>query len=232
MSPFTGSRWTLACPASSTYVVAASLDWHEDDWRSLRPLLSSEERERERRFARPELARRFTIRRVLLRRLLAELEGLALDEVLLAHDERGRPLLRDGGWSFSASHSHELALFAFTTAPSLVGVDVEWRGGVHLDAARDCPWLAPCELEELRMLRQSGLLSEQDALLTCWTRREAYLKALGVGIAADLAQLAVSIIGREWRLLRTLPGDARKWFLASPAVGDDYVAALAVEQPG
>ena len=67
---------------------------------------------------------------------------------------------------------------------------------------------------------------------TCWTRKEAYVKATGEGITVPLDRFRVSLLpGEPARLLHTLddPSEAERWRLAEVPCGDGYVGALTVE---
>ncbi len=71
-----------------------------------------------------------------------------------------------------------------------------------------------------------------EAFFACWTRREAYLKARGAGLAMPSDQFDVSFLpGQEPRLLRIRPDpdEALRWTLRAPQPEPGYKAALAVE---
>lgn len=138
----------------------------------------------------------------------------------------GKPILDAMGERlpcFNLAHSDELCLIAVSERGA-VGVDVE--------AIRERPRrdrlvetrLAPSEADEI--LRCSG--DERTlAFYRCWTRKEAYLKALGIGLAGDLDGFAVS--ASPWpALLSTLDGDAEEWSLFDVAVGHAHAAAIAI----
>ena len=101
--------------------------------------------------------------RALLRGVLATLQGITAHQVVITRacpdcaKHHGRPLVP--GWHVSASHTDGRVAVGSAEAP--VGIDLEWA--------------APQRFAEL----------EFDA--TEWTRREAYLKALGVGLRTDPA---------------------------------------------
>jgi 4'-phosphopantetheinyl transferase len=70
------------------------------------------------------------------------------------------------------------------------------------------------------------------AFFACWTRKEAYLKALGDGLAVPLDQFSVSVApGEPARLLGVAgkPGEAARWSMLELRPSPGYVAALVVE---
>ena len=75
-----------------------------------------------------------------------------------------------------------------------------------------------------------------EAFFTCWTRKEAYIKARGDGLGHPLDQFAVSLVpGEPVRLWAAGDGDAReiaRWSLGGLPPGPGYVAALAAHGRG
>jgi 4'-phosphopantetheinyl transferase len=127
--------------------------------------------------------RRLLVARSLLRLLL----GLYLDRpaatVALARGAHGKPMLaEDSALRFSVAHSHELALYAVAEATE-VGVDVELLRPVPRALALAERYFAQAEAKALLGLAGSAL---DEAFLECWTRKEAYVKARGEGLAIEL----------------------------------------------
>ena len=121
------------------------------------------------------------------------------------------------------SHTHELALYAIARDRE-VGVDVEW---MRPQVAHEQIAARFFSLEEQEALAQVPDEERQTAFYNIWTRKEAYVKARGDGIAAGLGTFAVSL-GAEAVLLRSDEGrdEVARWKLMAlePAAG--YVAAL------
>ena len=64
----------------------------------------------------------------------------------------------------------------------------------------------------------------------CWTRKEAYIKARGMGLALPLDRFDVSLVPGEPAVLLSTPGEpeaARNWSLRELAPGPGYVGAVA-----
>jgi 4'-phosphopantetheinyl transferase len=77
-----------------------------------------------------------------------------------------------------------------------------------------------------------GLPSEQRGGFNCWTRKEAYIKAQGLGLLLSLESFDVSLDPDQpvnLRATRPDPQEADRWTLLSLEVSPDYAAALAVE---
>ncbi|MHB8270281.1 4'-phosphopantetheinyl transferase family protein [Bradyrhizobium sp.] len=130
--------------------------------------------------------------------------------------------------SFNLTHTGHLALVA--VAEGCVGVDaeiirldVDWEG-----ISRQ--FFAHAEF------RQIASLSPQlrvPAFFSCWTRKEAYLKAIGLGLHAPLDKFQVTVRSDEAPRLVCVEGsseESRQWSfhdLSEPGVA----AALAVKSP-
>ncbi len=181
------------------------------------PILADDEHVRAARFHRDDDRRRFVVARGILRTILAGALG--------QDDEAGRKALRFGrgasgkpflvdhpGLFFNVSHSEDLALYAVTRTGE-VGIDVERRRRVP-----DYASIARCAFDD----------AEKAALLGCppagrdvvfhriWTRKEALLKAMGLGLEA-LADAHAASAGHA----------ASAWCLTTLPHLDGYAAALA-----
>lgn len=195
-------------------------------------LLSAGERQRAERFAFPHLRRRFVVARGALRTILGRYLELTPEAIRFRYAPRGKPALAEPPESplrFNLSHSHELAVCAVTLGRE-VGVDVEWveRAGLELERLA-AAFFSPTERAVLAGLPESD---RAVAFFDCWTRKEAYLKARGEGLAIPLAAFDVSLApGAPAALLagRGLAADVGRWRLHPLELGPGYRAALAVE---
>jgi 4'-phosphopantetheinyl transferase len=168
--------------------------------------LAPEEVARRARFAIERDARRFATARAALRVLLAAETGTAAEDLVLVAGASGKPALARGP-RFSLSRSGPIALVAVDACRE-VGVDVEQvRPVPDAEAIARRAFLA----EERAELAEDRGGDAARAFLLAWTRKEAWLKALGVGL--------------------TLPGppfDAARWTRAPLDVGPGAVASLVV----
>jgi phosphopantetheinyl transferase len=145
----------------------------------------------------------------------------------LGYQPGGKPVVVSvGELEFNLSHSHELAVYAFSMGRP-VGVDVE-----YVRRELDCLGLArrffpPQERVRLEAVRPELLTR---AFLACWTRREALLKATGEGLRglSHLHMPENSFEGPCSRLALT----GREWSVASLALPPLYEGALAIEGEG
>jgi 4'-phosphopantetheinyl transferase len=197
-------------------------------------ILADEERVRALRFVRPRDRRRFAVCRGSLRMILGRLlnrpgESLAFrsgpggkPELAPNSDREGRSPLR-----FNITHSDELALIAVSWEREL-GVDLERIRNISESARIVESYFTPAELAQFTALDPS---QRDEAFLRGWTRKEAILKAKGVGLAglatAFETMFGTTALSSQFTPASPLPrvGD---WLLWEAAASAQYVAALAV----
>lgn len=153
--------------------------------------LSPEERARADRFVFEDDRSRYVTGRTALRTLLGQELGLPPSAVPLESSAHGRPLcarLR-GRLDFNLSNSGDVAVIALAPQEN-VGVDVETFRPVHDALGLSRHYFSDAESEELELLDPA----ERDrAFLTCWTRKEAVLKATGLGLSIAPASVETGI---------------------------------------
>lgn len=191
-----------------------SLDVDAARLRELAGFLSAEERERARRFRFERDRNRFTACRGTLRELLGVSSG-----VRFAYGAFGKPRLEDSDVRFNVSHSHGMAMIA-TTRGREVGCDIERIDPSFADDKIPERFFSPYEVAALRALPASD---QCEAFFRCWTRKEAFIKACGMGMSLALDSFDVSL-GRP-ALLRGAEG----WSLYDVDAPAGYAAALVLE---
>ena len=230
----------IALAEDDVHVWQADLDLPAAQVQRLERALAPDELARADRFRAAEVRARFVVTRGALRDILGRYLGLAPEQVRFGYGPAGKPLLaaeqgsREAGGrrlEFNLAHSGGVALFAVARGRR-VGVDVELiRPNVPHDrlAAR---FFSPQEQAQLRALPAEAQL---EAFFACWTRKEAFVKARGEGLALGLTRFAVSVAaGGPAALLHTAfdPDEAGRWALQDLAPRPGYAAALAVEGRG
>lgn len=198
-----------------------------EDAKKYASVLDEEEAERLASFSRSEARSRYLVAHVGLRILLGSRTGRQPEEIRfvrtpcpLCGGPHGRPALRDDpGVHFSMSHSADMVLYA--TASSAIGVDIETLGRrQRFDFSE---YLHPAEREALTSVPAA---ERHEALMSCWVRKEAYLKGTGAGIADGISTDHVGL-GPRWSVSPE-PRTPSGWSLFGVAVPDGYLAAAAV----
>lgn len=191
-------------------------------------LLSDDEQKRLQRFRFADHQRRYQIGHGALRRILGGYLMCEPREVAFRQGPRGKPYLRGDELHFNLSHSGKLALIAVSKTE--LGVDVEkvrHLGSLTSIAERHFSKTEFAALDEL-----DGAAREL-AFYRCWTRKEAYIKALGEGLSMALDTFDVSLC-EEPKFLACHDGreDPAKWTIADVSPGPEYVGALATRHLG
>lgn len=194
--------------------------------------LSDDERERARRFVFGRDRRQFVAARGLLRIILARYLACKPEDVVFSYDAGGRPVLEPTSGRdelrFNVSHAFEQAIFA-VSCNRRVGVDVEYVRPIPEVEAITQSAFSALEQANWRALPKDQQLR---AFFRGWTRKEAYLKAVGVGLSYPLHRIEVTFAPGEPARLLSIDNDsqqASEWSLVELHPTGDYIGALAVE---
>jgi 4'-phosphopantetheinyl transferase len=200
------------------------------DWSAL---LSQEELERAARFRFDRDRDRYIAAHGILRFIL---DSYLPEPSRLTYGTNGKPALACGGLHFNLSHAEDKALIAVSTAAEL-GVDLE-RVRLEPDAAGIAELcFSPAERKALSLVPQS---LQAEAFFKCWTRKEAFVKALGDGLSYPLTGFSVSLdespdeAPAEPPRILDLAGDehaASQWSVHHLAPEPGYVGAIVTRQP-
>jgi phosphopantetheinyl transferase len=160
-----------------------------------------------------------------LRRVLAACTGEDPAQLRFTYNERGKPYLAEpcSRIHFNLAHTQGLAVLAVGLVPD-IGVDVEATTSMTDldDLAERC--FSPAELRTYHTLPQPA---RTEAFYLAWTRKEAFIKATGEGLARPLGSFDVELVpDADPRFLRVPAGhDVEAWVLVhlEPAAG--YVGA-------
>lgn len=200
----------------------------ERDVASTEAALSPRERRRAGTFRFTHLRRNFLLRHGCQRALLGRYLDTAANEVPIKVQANGKPCLEsaDPDLRFNLSSSGDFAVFAFALGREL-GVDIEL-----VRPRQDLELLALQSFAREETDDWLGLPPEhrESAFFTAWTRKEAYLKAVGEGLLAPLNRVRVTLRPDEAPSLVHIGGNrcaARHWHLYSLEPAQGYTGAVA-----
>lgn len=209
----------------------AALDQPAPQVELLAQTLAADEQLRAERFHFERDRQYYIVGRGLLRTILGQYLKLEPGELHFYYGARGKPALPDtlnpGRICFNLAHSQGLALYGITRGRE-IGVDLEYIRPVSEMDEIAGRFFSAQENAALQALAPS---QRQEAFFNCWTRKEAYLKATGDGLAQPLDQFDVSLApGEPARLLR-IAGQSHltaRWSMLALKPAPGYVAALVV----
>lgn len=211
------------------HVWRLDLDTRGDQLPTLELLLQADETARAERFRFPEHRTRFIVCRASLRLLLARYLVVPAVRVSFTYTAHGKPELADSHHSdlrFNVSHAGGWALIALTRGRS-VGVDIEWmRPDVDcMEIAAQ--YFSAAERAALECLPHT---ERTRAFYACWVRKEAAIKAWGMGLSLPLDSFCL-MPGVETTCLTPPPGmtNLARLEVNTLKLHQGYAAAVAME---
>jgi 4'-phosphopantetheinyl transferase len=167
--------------------------------------------------------------RGILRQILAQYLGVAPQSLVFQYNEQGKPSLADncgGDWlNFNVSHSGSLVLYAFRLE-GVVGIDVE-----KVREVEDMNQIAASTFSAVENLHFQSLPVPQqvEAFFNCWTRKEAFIKAVGTGLSYPLTSFDVTLRPDEpARFVRIEGESSDHWTLIDLRPYQGFIGAVAV----
>jgi 4'-phosphopantetheinyl transferase len=209
----------------SVDVWIADLDEIQPLVSSLVDLISGEERARAMRLRSTQLRLRFITAHAIVRTILSSYVGRAADRIALETTAHGKPFLADASLAFNVSQSEGFVACA-VAASGRVGIDIEMIRAVPDADSLAARYFAPAEASAYELV---GEHDRPAAFFSVWTRKEAFVKALGGGEPCPLREFAVEIAPAvaEPRIVTT--ADDGRWWLRSFEPAPGFVGAVACD---
>lgn len=187
-----------------------------EDIAGLQASLSAAEQERAQRFVREQDRRAYVISHAELRRVLSETLNQPASELEILIGEHGKPYINNCNLQFNLSHSGCYALIALSDVGA-VGVDIEQH-----DTRSDYVAIAKRFFTKDEFLYIENQSDQRLAFYVIWTYKEAYVKAIGRGIAYGLDSF--SVVSPQLKILDCVNG----WSINSIKVPNGYSAAISL----
>ncbi len=207
----------------TVHIWHARFDWLTDKYNTFEATLAADERLRAARYIAQQMRDRFVLARGMLRAVLASYLNAIPDALRLAYGMKGKPFLPGSDIRFNLSHADGLIVLAITR-----GVEI----GVDVENVRPIPEMKTMVRDNFSLSEQAALWSlpaveQSDAFFRIWTRKEAYVKALGDGYMS-FGQFDVNHENPP-RIIRVEQDDPARWSLAQLDLGPDYAGAVCIE---
>ena len=168
----------------------------------------------------------------ILREILSRYLRIPPQAIRFRFGVKGKPSIdaenSDETVHFNMAHSGSYALYAISRRPK-TGADIE---KVREIIDRDQFVSRNFSMIEVDTYQNLPHKLQEEAFLNCWTRKEAYIKAIGDGLHKPLDQFSVSITPGEPARLVNIVGDPKsgsQWTLRGFNPVSGYVAAIAVK---
>ena len=231
----TSHVYNLTLTANKVDIWRINLAAQGEETQQCRDLLSQDEIQRADRFHFAKHRRRFTVTRVAMRQILGRYAGVPPQKLVFSYGGKGKPELSGAltglEIKFNLSHSSEMALLAITQRLA-VGSDIEW---VSAEVATEEIAERFFSASEVNVLRALPAAERTEAFFSCWTRKEAYIKALGEGLSVPLDSFAVAFgpgVPAALLYVAVDPEQVSRWSIYDIEVPEGYKAALVVEGKG
>lgn len=231
-SAFSSKPLALELRNDEIHVWYVSLDQQVSRLQRMESILSVDEKMRAERYHFERDRNRFIMGRGVLRTIISWYLNIEAGKLQFCYGKHGKPALADtfgkGTICFNLSHSEGLALYAFARGRT-IGVDIE-----HI---RDIPEIGRMAERFFSVTEKDVFLAlpkseKKEAFFNCWTRKEAFIKAIGDGLYWPLDKFDVSLSPEEPAELLSIDGDtakASKWHLEDLSPASGFSAACAVE---
>lgn len=193
-----------------------------------RGILSADERERADRMVTQVLKNRRAAAQSILRDVLARYLSISPSEIIFSQGERGKPSVQNSDLEFNMSHTEDWALIALTRIHP-IGVDIEFiKTSKYHDSIVEKNY-SPQEFVQYQSLPEGEKL---EAFFRGWTRKEAYIKAIGLGLYYPLEKFTVDLSSKEDKSMLSIEGSSERastWLLPTFWAGEKIIGSVAIE---
>lgn len=194
-------------------------------------LLTTNERERAAKYHFQTDRMRFIIARGAVREILSRYLDIEPNLICFSYNRYGKPVLDEEinncRLHFNVSRSQDFALCA-VIGEREIGVDIEFinQENANLDVADR--FFSQSEAINLNAFPEN---EQTAAFFRCWTRKEAYIKAVGKGFSYPIQDFSVSVGAERSTILEIThrTQKTRRWSLTTFLPHPEYVATIAVE---
>ena len=203
--------------AQQVHIWQAELNVTESAISQLAHYLTKDELVKANRLVSKLLQHRYIAAHGFMRDVLSRYLCCKPNEIEFNYGAHGKPYLSHSSLQLNLSHSDSQALLAITLSQP-VGIDIEKINKTRDLLAIAKRYFSTNEFNQLQYLEQDQMV---ESFYTCWTRKEAYMKATGVGLSMGLDTFEVSIDQNNCDQID-------QFLVMNIAAADDYCAALAV----
>lgn len=199
----------------------------ETELNSYSELLNSEEKNKAVRFKFAKHRNNFISFRANLRIILSEYLNTHPAKITFSYADKGKPFLSDSEIKFNISHSDNFAVYAVTSQTE-IGIDTE-----KIKELPDALSIAKNYFSEMEV-KQFSAVDENNykqAFYNCWTRKEAFIKAIGEGLSFPLADFSVSFLQGEepsMKWIKDKPEESLQWSIINLDLEKEYITSLAI----
>ncbi len=226
-NPWQNTPDTLSLSKDHIDVWLCELKTLSSDTSKLYGILSDDERERANKLKVEDKKQQYVIARGTLRQRLGLLTNINPEDFVFEYLEHGKPVLNNDSRfvdiTFNISHSYDLALIAISQKQS-IGIDIEKINHDSDHQALVTRFFSKAEQAEFNTLSEA---IKAKAFCACWTRKEAFIKAIGSGITYGLGNFNVTVDPDiQMPMINLLKPSEETWSAINLPINDEYMACL------
>lgn len=187
------------------------------------PILSEEEKASYSRFVYEKDKRKYICNHVFRRNVLAQYLGIRPTDIRYSYTNFGKPFFAEGDIQFSHSYRADAGLLALYNG-SEVGIDIEQIKEMQ-DVVTFCDF-SFSDAEKKLIFADGGF--NQATFFLFWTYKEAFIKAIGTGLNADIRQFDLADFMHQDMKEMEFEGRAN-WIIKKMPAQKGFAAAYAVK---
>ena len=216
------------------HVWCASIEASNERRLQFMETFSDDEHKRLQRFHFERHRHQFIIARGTLREIIGQYLEIEPAEANFDYGQNGKPFIISNSElssiRFNISHSGDVVVYAFVLDTE-IGIDIEKVCNIDDCMAIAKSFFSSTEIDDLQKVSRESLL---EAFYSCWTRKEAYIKAKGQGLGIPLNQFSVSVrpdLSPALVSTEFAPDEAAQWTLRDLPIIEGYIGAIAIQKP-
>ena len=218
----------MIIPGKEIHIYRSSLESTDEKLIGSELLLSPDELQKAYRFKFEKDRDHYITGRALLRNILGKYLNQSPENIIFSYSEKGKPYIKDSLIKFNLAHSGSMAVFAFAENAE-VGIDIEYMRELPdaLEIAKR--FFSDEEVKEFMKVSEDEIRA---AFFNCWTRKEAFIKAIGEGLSYPLKDFTVTLIpgdNPEIKWIKKKNDEVKEWKLINIQTDQNYISSLAVK---
>jgi 4'-phosphopantetheinyl transferase len=210
------------------HIYRSSLESTSEQFKKYVSLLSPDELQKAYRYKFEKDRANYISGRALLRNLLGKYLDQSPGKITFSYSDKGKPYIKDSAVKFNLAHSGGKAVFAIANNIE-VGIDIEFMRELP-DALQIAKrFFSDGEVKEFSETREGDI---RTAFFNCWTRKEAFIKAVGEGLSYPLKDFAVTFKPGdkpEVKWIKCKDDEVKEWSLFNIDTEENYISSLAVK---
>ena len=218
----------MIIPGKEIHIYRSSIDSTDEELKGSELILSPDELQKAYRYKFEKDREQYIMARSLLRRILGKYLDQSPHKINFSYSEKGKPYIKDSLIKFNLAHSGGKAVFAFAENID-VGIDIEYMRDLPDELQIAKRFFSDEEVNEIMKVSEGDTKA---AFFNCWTRKEAFIKAVGEGLSYPLKDFTVTLlpgVNPEIKWIKDKVDEVKEWKLVNILTDRNYISSLAVK---